>query len=291
MSAESLGQLVHEYASQQLQAILDAERPLRRREPLVHATRVAIRRLRATLRTFREVYDEERAAVLAEEVRWFALLLGEVRDLDVLQKRLREQLARLPEDLLPAAAATGRRLDAAIERRRGAAWRQVHRAMSSRRYRALRSVLRSWLDAPPFAAEVAAEQPEQARRFVRKAEKVLHRRIQRGLDAAHEGEPDAPQLLHSARKAGKRHRYAVELAASTLGEHAEELIERRRRLQEALGERQDAIVSYEFLLATSRAERSPSVAFVLGFLTGQERALLDRDPDEVAEHLEAPASA
>jgi CHAD domain-containing protein len=58
---------------------------------------------------------------------------------------------------------------------------------------------------------------------------------------------DAAELLHDARKAAKRHRYAVELALPVLGDAAERTIERRQALQDALGAHQDAVVALDFL--------------------------------------------
>src|SRR5262249_42244791 len=51
----------------------------------VHDMRVAVRRLRATLRTHRAVFDGTRTEPLREELYWLAGLLGPVRDGDVLR--------------------------------------------------------------------------------------------------------------------------------------------------------------------------------------------------------------
>src|SRR5690349_3666103 len=52
----------------------------------VHDSRVAIRRMRAALRLFKDVLPN--AEALDEELRWMADELGPVRDLDVQLKRL-----------------------------------------------------------------------------------------------------------------------------------------------------------------------------------------------------------
>src|SRR5436190_7535261 len=57
----------------------------------VHQARVATRRLRSDLRTFRSLLDQEQAQVLRDELKWAADLLGDVRDADVLLERLRTQ--------------------------------------------------------------------------------------------------------------------------------------------------------------------------------------------------------
>ncbi len=54
----------------------------------VHQSRVAIRRLRSAFWIFKPLLDgDERAAMLAAELRWLAAELGEVRDIDVLLPR------------------------------------------------------------------------------------------------------------------------------------------------------------------------------------------------------------
>ena len=54
----------------------------------VHQARVATRRLRSDLRTFRPLLDREWSQALREELGWIARILGEVRDGDVLRERL-----------------------------------------------------------------------------------------------------------------------------------------------------------------------------------------------------------
>src|SRR5262245_34430700 len=55
----------------------------------VHGMRTSTRRLRSTLRTFCPLLDGEWARPLEDELKWLAGLLGAVRDLDVLEERLR----------------------------------------------------------------------------------------------------------------------------------------------------------------------------------------------------------
>src|SRR3954470_21462461 len=78
----------------------------------VHQARVATRRLRSDLRTFRRLLDEEWVGALRDELKWIAAELGAVRDADVLTERLREQAAELPSVDAAGAAALLRRLAA-----------------------------------------------------------------------------------------------------------------------------------------------------------------------------------
>jgi CHAD domain-containing protein len=86
-------------------------------------------------------------------------------------------------------------------------------------------------------------------------------------------ERDEPALLHRARKAVKRARYATELVQPLRGKGAKRKIKRYKRVQDVLGEHQDSIVAAGILrgLATRSAEAN-SAGFTLGLLYGIEQA-------------------
>ena len=102
----SLGALVMAYLTTQCEVIISNDVALRTAERPVHKTRVAVRRLRSTLRIFADVFDAEQAAVLDAELTWYAGLLGAVRDCDVLAARLADHIAALPAEYVlgPVAA-------------------------------------------------------------------------------------------------------------------------------------------------------------------------------------------
>ena len=58
----TLGELLAAYTAEQCTVIIDAEPQLRAGENVVHVTRVAVRRLRSTIRVFADVYEEAQAA-------------------------------------------------------------------------------------------------------------------------------------------------------------------------------------------------------------------------------------
>ena len=62
----------------------------------VHKARVAVRRLRSDLRTFRPLVDRDWAEALRAELRWWGQLFAPVRDAEVLGARLRERLEGMP---------------------------------------------------------------------------------------------------------------------------------------------------------------------------------------------------
>ncbi|MEF2162582.1 CHAD domain-containing protein, partial [Pseudomonas aeruginosa] len=85
-----LAGLVDDYLQVQYDVIDDNDIALRRDENVVHTTRVAIRRIRSTLRIFAALFDDEETQRLETELVWIAALLGAVRDLDVQRERLTE---------------------------------------------------------------------------------------------------------------------------------------------------------------------------------------------------------
>lgn len=278
-TSTTLGDLVRDYIAEQCAVLIEADAPLRERGPVIHDTRVAARRLRSTLRTYADLVDPSRADALTAELVWYAGLLGGVRDLEVLQERLAGDLAGLPPELADKPMAA--KLDAELTRRRSKAWDAVEAALGTYRYRVLLVEVGNWQTAAPLTE--AADVPERrVRRYVKRAEKTLDRRLDRALEAHRVGDPEADHLMHQARKAGKRARYAVELAAPYLGEEAAEVIARRKELQDLLGEHQDSLVAADFLLAEGVriGLRSGYNAFTYGLLyageVGRRRRTGDR---------------
>ena len=64
----------------------------------MHQARVATRRLRSDLRTFRSLLDPEWTKSLRDDLKWLGRDLGAVRDAEVLLDRLRGHAERLPAD-------------------------------------------------------------------------------------------------------------------------------------------------------------------------------------------------
>jgi CHAD domain-containing protein len=77
--------------------------------------------------------------------------------------------------------------------------------------------------------------------------------------------------LHQIRIRAKRVRYAAEAAAPVLGKRARAVGRAAARLQEVLGEHQDAVVAERWLRAWAQGSRSAPAAFAAGELAGLER--------------------
>lgn len=267
----NVGELAQGYLGEQCTVIIDAEAGLRQREPIVHPTRVAVRRLRSTIRSFGALFDPERSAALETELVWWAGLLGVVRDLEVLERRLAGQLDELPDELV--IGPIRRQLTEEIQARRQRGWADVVAALDGERYATLVAELRRWRSETPFTERAQAPARKVAR-YVERATRKLDRRLERAMAAYGSGEPDHDEYFHSARKAGKRARYAVELAAPLWGADAEQVIADRKDLQDVLGEHQDSIVSGAFLReqGVRVGSRSGHNGFTYGLLYARELA-------------------
>jgi CHAD domain-containing protein len=260
-AAETLGALLANYLSTQCVAIVMGDLGLRLKKPVVHPTRVAVRRLRSTMRVFGSAFDADQAAELDTELVWFAGLLGEVRDRDILRRRLAAHVAALPAEYVlgPVAA----QIESTLLKETSRHLVEVTRAMSSERYQSLLQTLSRWRDAPPFTDE-ANEPAAAVAGYVRAAQRKLTKRLR------HAG--DDVEALHRARKAGKRFRYAAELSAPTAGKKAEKSVKAGKKLQTLLGEHQDSVVSAAFLrrLGAAAGASQEQNGFTYGILLAQE---------------------
>jgi CHAD domain-containing protein len=264
---ETLADLVGGYLAEQCTVIIDAEPKLRAQENVVHVTRVAVRRLRSTIRVFDDLFDETRAAALEQELVWWAALLGAVRDLDILQASLSARIAGLPPELVLGPVESTVQTEIATQRKIG--MDEVLAAMDSERYRKLITLIHSWRLDPPFT-DAATAPAEEVKRYVKRAEKKVTKRLAAAVAARETAEDgkDGDELFHRARKAGKRHRYAVEATVPLWGGKAEKVVAQRKDLQDVLGHHQDRIVQAAFLreLGARLGVRSGQNGFTYGVL-------------------------
>ena len=194
--------------------LVEGDLSLRRERGGIHPTRVATRRLRSTLRIFADYFDADRAQALDEELSWYAGVLGEVRDREVQRARFAAAVAELPpEEVLGPVAA---RIDQVLLTEQIKYQKALLRAMNTKRYFALLREVQLWVTEPPFTA-LAQEKPARLRAAVAKAGKKVSKHLAGGL-----GPDGDDEELHKARKAGKRARYAAELATAVLGQGREE---------------------------------------------------------------------
>jgi CHAD domain-containing protein len=266
------GQVVLVYLQDQAGALESLESGVRRDEPdAVHQMRVATRRLRATVRTFRRVTGD--AGHLADELRWLGGVLGEARDAEVLADHLRSALQDVPAEQV--IGPVGARLQIHFAPVAAQSRQAVLAALDSERYGSLRDELRRLMaEAPaqPWAAKPAGEVLPRA---VRKAYRKTARRMDRARRAA--PGPDTDIALHEARKAAKQARYASEVAQAAIGKDAARFTRRVKNLQSLLGDQHDAVIARQHVRALGmEAHLAGENAFTYGLLYERESAAAGR---------------
>ncbi len=107
----SAGQEVLRYVEDQIRALVDLDPGVRRDRPdSVHRMRVACRRLRSVLRSYRSVVDRKAAAdPIREELKWLGNELAAERDQEVLRERLTARIEALPRSCSSARSPHGSR--------------------------------------------------------------------------------------------------------------------------------------------------------------------------------------
>jgi CHAD domain-containing protein len=247
----------------------------------VHDMRVATRRLRSTLRTFRDrLWRRDRTEPLRAELAWLADRLGAVRDAQVMAARLREAVAALPARLVvgPVGDRIGARLDDDLRRGR----RDLDAALVDARYFALLDALDRLVDTPPSPATRGRRVRRRAAAALRRADARLDRATtpdKQGRTTTPDkqasegtGERERDVRLHDARKAYKRARYAVEALKPVRPKRARRLAKRLSALQDVLGDHQDTVITRDLLRQyADRADAADESAFSYGVLHANQR--------------------
>jgi CHAD domain-containing protein len=227
----------------------------------VHQFRVAARTLRSNLKTFAPVLDREWAGVLRTELGRLGSAAGELRDLDVLEQRLRRMTDSLEKDDEEAAAM----LLEHLARQRNRARKTTLAALRCHRYDALLDALVEAAAGPRLAVDAAGDPP--ARTLLRDAARTQVRRLDRA--AARVSVPPSDTDLHMVRIQAKRTRYAIDAARPVIGRPAAEHAAALARLQDVLGDFHDSTVAVEWLRAAAAAR--PACGVVVGQLIAAER--------------------
>jgi triphosphatase len=211
----------------------------------LHDMRVAVRRLRSTLKLYAQ-YLPKKAARFEEEFDYFGGVLGEVRDLDV-------QIERLAGgDGVPEVVVSALR-DRRVHKREG-----MLAELDSARYATLVEDMSKTLRRGrvlPSAPSVLEAAPGliagQHKKVMKRAKRVSR--------------SSTYEELHDLRKKGRRLRYAVEPLVGVYGKPAGKLVERLKNLQDVLGEQQDRVVAADLLEEVALAGGfPPEAAFYLG---------------------------
>ena len=189
----------------------------------IHQFRVACRRLRSLLRTFKPFLDEEAAVDYRRRLGRVAELGGEVRELDVIAV-----LPELQQEPFVRALVRARHVAVQKLRRRLAGERVAGQVQSVRAGLTSRELgLRQGL---PESAVL-----RRVRRNWRRADELLARRSR------------DPQALHALRIRLKNCRYTLELVADLSPRNATALRHRLREAQLLLGDQRDVAAAFQWL--------------------------------------------
>lgn len=269
-SPRTAGDHVLAYLREQAEAIAVYDPAVRRDLPdSVHKMRVATRRLRSALKTYRRILDRAATDPLGRELKWLAAELGVDRDQEVLDARLHTGLDALPRTLV-LGPVRGRLRIWSVARRTGSRHRLVG-VLDGKRYLALLDSLEALLAEPPLRPAARRDPVEALGKAVTKDHRRLAARL--GHASALPEGPERDVALHEARKAAKRARYAAEAARPVLGKPAKRLAKRVKAVQSVLGDHQDSVVAREVLRELAvQAYAAGETAFTWGLLYGREEA-------------------
>jgi CHAD domain-containing protein len=237
----------------------DAKLRLHADEESIHHARVAVRRLRSDLRTFRRVFERAWADGLRERLSWLQDGLSAARDADVLIDGLRRRSESLPD-------ADRRRLDevlAPLREARETAYEHVGAMLHETRYVVLLQALVDGAKRPAFEADADEPACDAIPRIVEDAWKTLRKRVRRRT------RPPSDRELHGIRIAAKRVRYGAEAVAPVAGRPARRLARAAEEVQTILGEQHDAVVACDRLHSL---DGEPQRAFLAGELAVLEHA-------------------
>jgi CHAD domain-containing protein len=251
-------ELLRRMLDEQVAAVRAADSELRPHPDAgIHRMRLALRRLRSTLTTFRPVLSEP-AAELRTELGWIAGELGPLRDADVLLARLTG-----PSPTEPRLASEARAVVTPFLRdlrREGLDRGQA--AWGSERYADLTSDLTRLLG----SGVVRGDEQRLADLVVAELDRL--RRAARDLDG------NDKDQLHELRRVSRRARHASVVLLERSGKPAAKLERDLDRLQLLLGDRHDAAVARHQLHAMLADRRldGPGVVMVGRLLSRVEAA-------------------
>jgi CHAD domain-containing protein len=236
----------------------------------IHKLRIATRRARSALRTFKGTLPSGLGASLGAHLKWLAEILGVARDLDVYETHYLRNRDRLPDD--DALALGG--YERYLQTERAKARTAVATALRSERFRRLVAGLEAHFPSPVGEGV----QTESGRALIRNAGRARIqasslRILRRGRRIDRQS---APADLHELRKDIKRLRYLLELLEPYFGRQLARTRRAAVRLQDVLGAYQDACAAdarTRAYLATAAECSSPDEWFSLGRLAEMQRRM------------------
>lgn len=232
-----------------LQRMLYYEEEIRKngdREKL-HKMRVATRRMRSAFRVFGDHLDMKKLKPIRKRLKRTGRTLGNMRDLDVFWEKTQTYLDTLPperqHELDP--------LRAVWEEEREQAREELFSYLDSDVYAQLKESFAKLLRRDDIWKENVVSKKGRAKPY--RVRHVVPIKIYKCTAdvLAYEEWVDMPNIplnrLHRLRIAGKRLRYTMEFFEEVLSPQTDQAIKEMKKLQDHLGEMQDALVASELL--------------------------------------------
>jgi CHAD domain-containing protein len=226
----------------------------------VHRSRVAARRLRSLLATFRPLLDAERVRALRTDLRRYGHALATVREADVRRVLLMEVVRS--DGSIPAAES--RRMAAVLDAARREARARLRRQLAAPGWAALGGTLVAGLDPDALLASRDAGTAAVLRRVDRTWREAVRLLEQR---------PRKARELHELRLSLKHCRYALEAVPDVAPAETARLLKRLRGAQDAIGEHRDGELAAGWVRANAPRLGRPLSKRLLGSLAGRERSL------------------
>ena len=233
------------YLDTQVGVIQSMDQPVATNEwDAVHQCRVATRRLRSLLKTFRPLFDEEFSKHLSEELRWYAAALCEMRDGEVLEEHLRATATAVLGSDHPE-------MFEALARDHAKAHEQILEVQASPRFEMLHDLLAQLVWDPPLTNLAARRGTEVLPALVHVQLCAAGRAYVQALQVTppscevREGD-DALHLWHTFRKKAKEVRYANEALAGFLP-HSAYMADSWKQITSLFGDVQDAFMAFTWL--------------------------------------------
>lgn len=246
---------------------------LKDKEPeALHQMRVGMRRLRTAATGFAPALDLPPAAQ-EKQIGKIARILGELRDLDVLQEALENQykpaLPKSEQKVINIA------LDY-LETKRAETFKLVKKTLAGKsNYSTMKQAFQDWFREPkyPITARLPILEVLPDLLLPEVSEFLLHSGWLVGIEhdetgirpianlsseAVEEQLNQQGEMLHDLRKQAKRVRYQMELFTDFYGETYVAYCQDVKKVQEVLGNIQDSMVLGEFLTEALRTEKQKS---------------------------------
>jgi CHAD domain-containing protein len=212
----------------------------------LHQARVASRRLRAALSTFRDCWPGKTFRKWRKQMRQFTVALGPARDIDVQVQYIQRTLADLPEDKRPCQAGVARLL-LRLRQRRESLQPRVVRALDSVEGSGVLKEMRSATERVLTGQEDDPTSAASAFVFAQAREHIVRRLYKLMGYQGSLADPGDRQRHHQMRVAAKRLRYTMELFKPAYRDTMDETLAAVKEMQTLLGAVHDSDVWTEDL--------------------------------------------